>query len=277
MTKEQNEILVLGATGKTGRRLVRRLRDAGEKVRAASRSSEVRFDWTRPETWRAALEGTSAVYLVAPDDPAPVHEFVRLAADSGVGRFVAMSGRGMDRVSGEFFQGMAAAEQAVRDSGVPWSVLRPNNFNQNFDEGLWREPLRSGRLALPIGSAPEPFIDAQDIAEAAAVLLTAEEHHDGVHELSGPAALSFGEVVEVIAAAAKRTIRYVELTPEEYRAGLREEGWPEHAVQDHDALFALMRTGVSAEPTDGVKRLLGRDPVSLADYAARAAASGAWS
>ncbi|MDT0407007.1 SDR family oxidoreductase, partial [Streptomyces edwardsiae] len=155
--RSPSTVLVLGATGKTGRRVVDRLRASSPvTVRAASRSGEVRFDWTLPGTWEPALAGAEAVYLVAPEDPSPVAEFVKQAVASGVRRFVALSGRGIDHaVGGDFGQGMVAGEAAVRESGAAWTILRPNNFFQNFDEDLWLPPLRAGRLALPIGDTPE--------------------------------------------------------------------------------------------------------------------------
>ncbi|MBA9004355.1 NAD(P)H-binding protein [Thermomonospora cellulosilytica] len=275
MNMTKKEILVLAATGKTGRRVTARLRAAGETVRAASRSSETRFDWTDPATWDAALTGATAVYLVAPEEPGPVHEFVERAVKAGVRRFVALSGRGMDKVR-EGFEGMAAAEQAVRDSGVEWTIIRPNNFAQNFDEDLWREPLRSGRLALPIGDTPEPFVDVGDVAEVAAALLTGDGHAGNVYELSGPRGLTFAEAVEIIARAARRPIRFEELTPQQYRAELIAEGWPEEAADTLNVMFAHMREGHLAEPADGVRRVLGREPAAFEDYAARAAATGAW-
>ncbi|WP_410537011.1 NAD(P)H-binding protein [Streptomyces sp. KL2] len=277
MTTHTDAILVLGSTGKTGRRLVSILRAADRPVRAASRSGEVRFDWFDRETWATALDGAAAVYLVAPGDPAPVRPFVGQAVEAGVRRFVVLSGRGIDQVPAGVFRGMAAAERAVRDSGAEWTVIRPNNFSQNFDEDLWHAPLRAGRLALPIGSVPEPFVDAQDIADVAAVLLTSEGHHGRVYDLSGPRALTFGAAVETIAEAAGRAIRYEELTPREYRAGLLAEGVPEEAVGELDAMFAMMRAGHLAEPGDGVQRVLGREPSDFGAYASRAAAAGAWS
>lgn len=269
------EILILGATGKTGRRVARRLRAEGERVRPASRSSEVRFDWSEPATWENALRGAEAMYLVAPDDPTPVGDFVKRATD--VRRFVVLSGRGMDLVGEDFGQGMAAAEQAVRDSGAEWTILRPNNFNQNFDEDLWHAPLRAGRLALPIGDVPEAFIDADDVAAVAVAALTEDGHAGRTYELSGPGGLTFGAAVEIIARAAGRSIEYVELTPEAYRAELLAQGYPLAAVDALDALFALHRDGHTAEPVDGVQRVLGRPPIAFEDYANRIAATGAWS
>ncbi|MEU6266409.1 SDR family oxidoreductase [Saccharopolyspora shandongensis] len=121
---------------------------AGAHVRAASRSGEVRFDWADRETWPAALDGATAVYLVASENPSLTRVFVDRAVASGVRRFVALSGRGIGLVPPEPFKGVVTAEEAVRDSGAQWSIIRPNNNNQNFDEGLWRAPLRAGLLGL---------------------------------------------------------------------------------------------------------------------------------
>ncbi|MGY0064641.1 NAD(P)H-binding protein [Streptomyces sp. LZ34] len=277
MTTHTHTILVLGATGKTGRRLVHTLRAAGRAVRAASRSGEVRFDWSDQDTWATALEGASAVHLMAPQDPALAEIFVKQATEAGVDRFVALSARGIEQLPADFFQGMTAAEQAVRDSGAEWTIIRPNNFNQNFDEDIWRAPLRDGRLALPMGSVPEPFIDAQDIADVAAAVLTSDGHHGQVYDLSGPRALTFGTAVATIAKAAGRSIRYVELTPEEYRAELLAGGASEEVAAELNVLFAGMRDGHFTEPGDGVRHVLGRDPIDFDTYAARAAAAGAWS
>jgi uncharacterized protein YbjT (DUF2867 family) len=259
--------VVLGGTGKTGRRLVQAL--GGTPVRPVSRSTEMRFDWSDQDTWPGALAGATAVYVVAPADPAAAEPFVKEATAAGVGRFVVLSARGIDQVPGAF-HGMTAAEQAVRESGVEWTILRPNNFNQNFDEDLWHAPLQAGRLALPMGDVPEPFVDARDIADVAAAALTTDGHHGQVYDLSGPRGLTFAEAVATIAAAAGREIRYEELTPAQYRAELLAEGVPEEFADELDAMFAAMRAGHLAPPADGVRRALGREPIAFADYAAAA-------
>ncbi|MFJ9061071.1 NAD(P)H-binding protein [Streptomyces sp. NPDC102409] len=272
-----SDILVLGATGKTGRRLTARLRDTGTaRVRAASRSGEVVFDWSLPHTWEPALAGAGAVYLVAPDDPSPVREFVRQAEASGVHRFVTLSGHGIEKAGDDFGRGMAAGEEAVRESAAEWTVLRPNNFFQNFDEDLWLAPLRAGRLGLPIGEMPEPFVDADDVAAVAARVLTEEGHAGRTYELSGPRAITFAEATRTIAEAAGRPIRFEELTPAAHRAELLAEGWPEAAADALGAMFALHRAGHTAEVTDDVRRVLGRDPADLEPWARRVAARGTW-
>jgi uncharacterized protein YbjT (DUF2867 family) len=266
-------VLVLGATGKTGRRLVPTLRAAGVSVRAASRSGEVRFDWHDQDTWPAVLDGVSAVYLVAPAEPELVQAFVKQATD--VQRFVLLSGRAIEQFT-DSFNSLVAAERAVRDSGAEWTIIHANNFSQNFSEDMFHAPLMAGRLALPIGSVPEPFVDARDIADVAAVLLTSDGHHGQEYELSGPRGLTFEEVVAKIAAASGRAIRYEEITPSEFRAELLASGLPGEVADEIDALFAVMRAGHFATLGDGVQRVLGREPIGFDDYVDRAAAAGAW-
>ncbi|WP_228181820.1 NAD(P)H-binding protein [Streptomyces anulatus] len=270
-------ILVLGATGKTGRRVVARLRAIGTAtVRPASRSGEVRFDWTLPDTWEPALAGAGALYLVAPDDPSPVREFVSRAEAFGVRRFVVLSGHGIEHAGEGFGRGMAAAEEAVRETGAEWTLLRPNNFFQNFDEDLWRAPLGAGHLALPIGDVPEPFVDADDVAAVAVAALTEDGHAGRTYVLSGPRALTFAEAAETIGRAAGRPVRYEELAPEAYRAELLAQGWPEAAADSLGAMFALHRAGHSAEVTDDIRRVLGREAADLEPWARRIAATGVW-
>ncbi|UED83646.1 SDR family oxidoreductase [Streptomyces profundus] len=277
MTTNSEDILVLAATGKTGRRLVPRLRAAGHPVRAASRSAEVRFDWSDRDTWPAALRGAATVYLVPSGDPEPTAPFVQQATEAGVRRFVLLSGRGMDRHASGLFPNVDAAERAVRDSGVEWTIIRANNFNQNFDEDLWHAPLRAGRLALPTGGVPEPFVDVQDVADVAAALLTSDGHHGRAYDISGPRAVTFEEAVATIAAAAGREIRFEELTPEAYRAELLADGVPQEAITEVGNVFDVLRARHLADPADGVRQILGRDPIRFEDYAARTAATGAWS
>ncbi|WP_017622682.1 NmrA family NAD(P)-binding protein [Nocardiopsis chromatogenes] len=276
-TGTDGDILVLGATGKTGRRVVRRLRESGAPVRAASRSSEVPFDWTDPGTWGPALDGVRAVYLVAPEDPAPIGDFVDRAVKAGTERFAVLSGHGIQHSGPGFGLGMATAEEAVRGSGAAWTMVRPNNFFQNFTEDLWLEPVRSGRLALPIGTVPEPFIDADDVAAVAAAALTEDGHEGQVYELSGPRAITFAEAARAIGEAAGREVRFEELTPEQYHDELVAQGLPEEVASLLNAMFALHRDGHTADVVDGVQRALGRPAADFHEWVRRTAATGVWS
>jgi uncharacterized protein YbjT (DUF2867 family) len=273
----QEVFLVLGATGKTGRRVAARLRAAGRTVRAASRSSAARFDWADPSTWDDVVNGVSAVYVIAPDVPGPAHDFVPRAVAAGVRRFVLLSGRGADTWGDSAFGlDMRSAEEAVRASGVEWSILRPTNFNQNFDEDIFYAPIMAGELALPARDIVEPFIDADDVADVAAAALTEQGHAGRTYELSGPRGLTFREATEEIARVSGRPVRYLDVPPEEYVAAFVAQGVPPETASYVGEMFDLMRSGATAEPTDDVHRVLGRRPRAFEAYVARAAAAGAW-
>ena len=270
--------LVLGATGKTGRRVAARLRLSGTPVRAASRSSETRFDWSDPVSWDAALQGIAAVYVVPPGVPGPVHEFVARAEAAGVHRLVVLSGRAADTWGDSTFGlDMRDAEAAVRGSGLEWTILRANNFNQNFDEDIFHAPLLDGELALPAGAVPEPFIDIEDVADVAAAVLTEPARHAGrVYELTGPRGITFDEAVELISRASGLPITYKQISASEYAAALVGEGWSEDDAHHVTEMFLLMERGLFVAPTDGIASVLGRAPRTFEDYVVRAAAAGAW-
>lgn len=270
--------LVLGATGKTGRRVTARLRLAGVPVRTASRSSPTPFDWTDPDGWDAVLDGVGAVYVVAPTVPGPVHEFTARAESAGVRRAVLLSGRGADTWGDSpFGLDMRSAEDAVRGSALEWTILRPNNFDQDFDEDVFHAPLLGGTLALPAGEVPEPFIDVEDVADVAAAVLTQPGRHAGlVYEMSGPRALTFAEAADLISRASGMPVTYKQISPAEYTAQLVDGGWARADAEHVSEMFVMMARASLAEPVDGVAQVLGRPPRTFEDYVVRAAAAGAW-
>lgn len=273
-----NTVLVLGATGKSGRRVAARLRLRGVTVRAASRSSATPFDWSDPTGWDAALKGVDAVYIVPPNVPGPVHEFVERAQAAGVERLVLLSGQGADTWGDSTFgRDMRSAEDAVRGSVLEWTVVRASNFDQNFDEELWHAPLVAGELALPAGDVPEPFVDLEDVADVAAAVLTEPGRHaERIHELTGPRALTFAEAVEVISRTSGLHMTYRRISPAEYAADLVGQGLDADVARDLAEMYVIMERGVIAETTDGVADVLGRPPRAFEEYALRTAATGAW-
>ncbi|WNG88576.1 NAD(P)H-binding protein [Mycobacterium sp. ITM-2016-00317] len=278
MTDSTNPFLVLGATGKTGRRVAARLRMLGLPVRAASRTSPAPFDWADPGGWDAVLQGVTAAYVVPPPVQGPAPEFVAKAEAAGVRQLVLLSGRGADDWGDSpFGREMREAEDAVRGSSIPWTVLRPNNFAQNFDEELWHAPLLHGELALPAGDVPEPFVDLEDVAEVAVRVLTDPDRHAGLtHDLTGPRSIAFGEAVELISRATGRPISYRQISTAEYVDALVEQGVDRHVAHDVAEMFTLMDSGLIAKTAEGVADVLGRPPRPFEDYVARVAAAGVW-
>lgn len=266
--------LVVGGTGKTGRRVASNLTRLGRPVRIGSRAGEPPFDWENPATWSAALRQVDAVYLsYYPDLAVPgavdaVGSFVDVAVKSGVRRLVLLAGRGE--------QGAQLSEQAVREAGIEWTILRSSWFNQNFSENYLVEPLLAGELVLPVGDVGEPFVDADDIAEVAVAALTEPGHDGRVYELTGPRLLTFAKAVMEIARASGRAIRFSSVSIEEYGAMLAEQGAPADIVWLLTYLFTEVMDGRNAHLGDGVRRALGRDPRDFGDYARETAATGVW-
>jgi len=177
----ETPILILGGTGKTGRRVAHQLADRGRSAKIVSRSGGQRFDWQDESTWAPAVDGVESAYLVdsqGGDAAQLLAEFARLAARKGVKRLVLLSARMWEQSEGE---SMFAAERAVQDSGAGWTVLRPTWFAQNFsEEAFLSDAVIGGEVVLPAWSGLEPFVDAEDIAAVAVAALT-EDGHDGRH------------------------------------------------------------------------------------------------
>ena len=192
-----NTILVIGSTGKTGKRVATRLTDRGIDVRHGSRSSATPFDWEKPSTWAPALDGVTAVYVTySPDLAVPgsveaITELVALAVAAGVRRLVLLSGRGEEEAE--------RAEDVVRASGAEWTIVRATWFAQNFSEGNFADDVAAGVVALPVGDVLEPFVDADDIADVAVAALTEDRHVGQTYELTGPRLLTFADAVSEIA------------------------------------------------------------------------------
>jgi uncharacterized protein YbjT (DUF2867 family) len=278
-TREKKMTLVLGGTGKTGRRVAERLAERGLLVRIGSRSAEPPFDWEKPDTWATALDGVRAAYvsyypdLAIPGAPEAVRAFAELAARNGVRRLVLLSGRGEEEAQ--------SAEQALREvgdeAGVEWTIVRCAWFMQNFDENYLLEPILAGEVALPSGNVPEPFVDAGDIADVAVAALTEDGHAGHLYELTGPRLLTMEQAVGEISRATGREIRFVPVTLEEYESVLAEADVPPEFLSFLTYLFGTVLDGHNASTTDGVRRALGREPKDFSDYARHAAATGVWS
>lgn len=271
-------VLVLGGTGKTGRRVVTALEARGVPVRAASRSGATRFDWADRATWPPALEGVGAVYVVAPDlGTAQVTDdvaaFAAQAAAAGVQRAVLLS---VPVEGGVVTDDVLASERALADSGLDATILRVRWFFQNFSEDFLRDPVMTGELRLPTGEGREGFIDAGDIAAVAAAALVEDGHAGQVYELTGPRLLTFGEAGAEIARASGRELRFVSVTPETFVAEQLALGVPEGFARTQAALYDHLATDVLATLSDDVQRVLGRPPRDFAEYAREAAAQGAW-
>ncbi|MER9834233.1 NmrA family transcriptional regulator [Mesorhizobium sp. M0145] len=267
--------LILGGTGKTGRRLAERLTARGLPVRIGSRSGTPPFDWENKATWEPALDGVGAVYisyypdLAVPGAADAVGAFSRLAVECGVRRLVLLSGRGETEAQ--------RAEEMLKATCADWTILRCAWFSQNFSEGFLVESLVEGEVALPVGNVGEPFVDADDIAEAAFAVLTRQGHIGQLYELAGPRLLSFADAVAEIGRAAGRDIRFKRISNAEFTAAIAEHELPAEFAWLLNELFTEVLDGRNESLTDGVERVLGRAPKDFSAYATETASTGIWS
>lgn len=270
----QGPVLVLGATGKTGRRVAAGLEARGVAVRRGSRRADRPFDWDDERTWDAALDGVRAAYIsYAPDLAIPgatdaIAAFVEQARRAGVERLVLLSGRGEPEAQ--------ACERLVQGSGLAWTVVRASWFFQNFAEGAFTDMVVAGRLALPAGGVPEPFVDADDIAAVAVAALTEPGHAGEVYEVTGPELLTFAEVATVLSRVTGRSVVFDPVPHDDFVAEVAASGAPSGVVWLLDYLFATVLDGRNAHRTDGVQRALGREPTAFADWARAMAVAGVW-
>jgi uncharacterized protein YbjT (DUF2867 family) len=273
--KDMKTTLVLGGTGKTGRRVAQRLQARGIPVRIGTPSATPPFDWTDEATWPAALDGVGSVYVTYYPDlsvagaAAAVGSFAEGAVASGARRLVLLSGRGE--------QGALRGEQALRRSGADWTIVRSAFMAQNFDESFFLEPIQAGEVAFPAAEdLAEPFVDADDIADVAVAALTEDGHVGQLYEVTGPRLVTWADAVAEIARAAGRPVRYLPVSLEEYASLLNDNQVPAELVKMLTDVFAEVLDGHNAYLTDGVQRALGRRPNDFSDYVRDAAASGVW-
>jgi uncharacterized protein YbjT (DUF2867 family) len=282
-------ILVTGPTGKVGRRLIPVLARRGVTVRAASRSpvaaragiEPVRFDWTDESTYETARKGVDAMYLVAGPIPQPKHaDYIRMlldgAAKAGVQRVVLLSTYGVGQAPPE--NPLRRIELAVESSGVPYTILRPGAFMQNFSE--WHphnvaEGIRErDEISHPGGDGVVSYVSAEDIAAVAAVALTEDGHEAKAYAPLGPEPLTLTQVAEHISWVAGRRIRYVETDHTPMRDALLAAGTPPETAEHNSQLHAYaFSSGMFGVLNDDVLNVTGRPPVSFAEFAVGAAAA----
>lgn len=267
-------VLIVGGTGKTGRRVVERLTAQGVPVRIGSRSGSPAFDWENSATWATALEGVSAAYityypdLAVPGAAKAIGDLARLAVRRGVKRLVLLSGRGEPEAR--------RAEQALQNSGADWTIVRASWFMQNFSESMLLGPILAGAVALPVTSVREPFIHADDVADVVVAALTDDRHIGQLYEVTGPRMLTFAEATAEIAKATGRDIRYVAVTPDKFVQGLEQDEVPADIAALVSELFTIVLDGRNEYLTDGVQQALGRRPRDFSGYVRETAATGLW-
>ena len=277
MNAKQNNkanTLVIGGKGKTGSRIVAKLQQLAWPVYIGSRSGDRPFDWEDQSTWKKAIQDMEIIYVsYFPDIAIPgavdtIRAFTKIAVDSGVKKLVLLSGRGEAEAQ--------ECEKVIMATNIDWTIVRASWFCQNFSEGYMLDPIVAGHVALPVGNVPEPFIDAEDIADVAVAAITQPGHSKKLYEVTGPRLLTFQQAIEIIGREAGRTIVYEQIPMEDYKAMLKEYGVPKDIIWLISYLFTEVLDGRNESITHGVEEALGRPATDFVDYAKRTAATGVW-
>lgn len=266
--------LVIGGSGKTGRRVVERLKALGHNVHGVSRSSSPSFDWNDDSNWNKVLAGVKALYVTYhPDLSVPgasnhIRTLLTIAKAQGVERIVLLSGRGEEEAQ--------LCERLALHSGIPATIVRCGWFNQNFSESFFRDLLMSGTLAVPNAHVGEGYVDADDIADVVTAALTEDGHAGQIYPLTGPELLTFRDIAAIFRETTGRELNVVDVSREAFVEGLEAAQLPEGMVQLVDYLFNEVLDGRNASLGDGVQRALGRPPRDFRSFLQKAHLSGAF-
>ena len=274
-------ILITGATGTTGREVVKALATRGIAARAMVRATistgelpagitPVKGDFDDEGSLERALSGVERAFLLTPSSEHAEEQqlrFVTAARNAGVRHIVKLSQFAASPASPvRFLRYHAAVEQAIRASGMAWTFLRPNLFMQGLLHfaGMIRD---KGMFAAPIGDARVSIIDVRDIAAAAAAALTEDGHENTIYTLTGPEALTHAEMAAKLSAATGRSIAFVDASEDAMRHAMAGVGMPEWQIEGLIEDYAHYHRGEAAEIAEGVRSATGTNPKTFADFA----------
>jgi len=272
------KILIIGATGNAGSPTIRALNARGVRPTAAVRDIDkakaklgenvdyVHFDFSKPETWDAALEGVDKLFFIAPPpkkDPAIVKALVPLMKDKGVKFVLFQSGRSSGGYKGK---PLYKIEQYLENCGLNVCIIRSAWYMQNFN--TWMNTfLEDDEICLPTGKGTVSYIDLKDLGAAHAALLTGKGHGGKRYALTGSKAIDFWEVAAAMSEGTGRKIKYSNPTNEEYVEKMVAKGYARQAAEYNLWLYGRVKDGCEAEATKTVEQLIGRKPRTFLDFA----------
>jgi uncharacterized protein YbjT (DUF2867 family) len=260
-------ILVSNANGKVGRDVAIALLKAGEKVRIGARdvaaargrfpgAEIVSFDVAKPETVKAAMAGVTSVFSALPYELLPAGELVQYEAAraAGVKRFVKLSAMGAEDNPASPH---SVSTKALAESGLEWTVLRPNFFMQNYALQM-AGMVQSGAIYEPAENGASSFVDTRDIADMAVAALTKPGHNGKGYTLTGPAALTRGDVAALMTDAAGYQVQYVATDDAALRQAFAGMGASPILIELMSALYGYVRAGWTAQVSNDIETVLGR-------------------
>lgn len=271
----KHNILVIGGTGKTGRRVVERLTKQGHHVTVGSRKGTPAFDWEDHSTFAPALKGMNRAYIVYyPDLAVPgakeaISALTEAAVKAGLEKVVLLSGKGETEAE--------ACEKIVANSGLNYTLVRASWFNQNFSEGPFLDFVLAGQVALPMPEAEIPFVDVDDIADVVTKVLVDDSYNGETITVTGPEKLTFEQAVKILAQGIGREIQYIPISIEEFKGGMKAAGLPDSYVWLFGYLFKeVLGNPHNQEISHDVEKVLGRRATSFEEYTQKNIATGVW-
>lgn len=271
----KSNILVIGGTGKTGRRVVEQLNKKGFEPRIGSRQASPSFDWNNKDTWVNALNGIERMYvtyypdLAVPGAKESIESLTYLAQESGVKKIVLLSGKG--EIEAE------ACEKIIIDSGIDYTIVRASWFNQNWSESFFLDAIISGEVALPMSDVLIPFVDANDIAEVASTVLLDDSYNGEIIEVTGPELITFRDIVGIVSKTSNRKLNFYSITLDQYINGMKQMQIPNDVVWLIEYLFSHVLTNPKNQlVVNDIERVLGRKAKTFLEYAQEVAKTGIW-
>jgi len=272
----KESILVIGGTGKTGRKVVAKLNQLGHEVRIGSRSATPAFDWDKPENWTEVFQGIEKIYITfQPDLAVPgaleaIEILIKKAKQSQVKKLVLLSGKGEKEAE--------LCEQVIIHSGLDYTIIRANWFNQNFNESpFFLEPIKEGFVALPQADSKVPYVDTDDIADVVVQALLNKTHNGKIHQLTGSKLYTFKDVIDEISKATGRTIAFTPIALSAYTKFMEQQGVPSDFIWLIEYLFSeVLGNPNNSEITNDIETILGRKPKDFSQYVKETAATGVW-
>ncbi|OEK07221.1 NmrA family NAD(P)-binding protein [Roseivirga misakiensis] len=271
----KHNILVIGGTGKTGRRVVENLSKQGHHVSIGGRKSSPAFDWEDPSTYAEALKGMDRAYIVYyPDLAVPgakeaISKLTETALKQGLEKVVLLSGKGETEAE--------ACEQIVANSGLNYTLVRASWFNQNFSEGAFLDFVLADQVALPMPDAEIPFVDADDIADVVTKVLIDDSYNGQTITVTGPRKMTFKEVVATMADGIGRDIQYIPISIEAFADGMKAAGLPDSYVWLFSYLFKeVLGNPENQDVSHDIEKVLGRKATDFKAYVEKTVKTGVW-
>jgi len=257
-------ILVTGATGTFGKSVFEILTEKHVEVKSGSRNSLTPLIWDKPETFKANLKGVKKVFLVSPPNYATFHQevkaFLDVAKEEGVEFILLSTVFGINQAPES---ALAKTEEALKNCGIPFAIVRPNFIFQNFIN-FDSETIKAGKIYLPTGQGKTSYIDVRDVAQACvSILLEAEKHHGKIYTLTGNQSLSHAEIASVFSQVLAKKVENINPTPQEYAQTLTGFGLPEETVNFLGYLYSGIEAGYFETTTDDYQKITNTNPRSI--------------